>query len=81
MDCSRTEDRTQNHLGANVHQCERDIITIRPCDFNVVCSKNSYLIIYDCLQKCRCLADLIGPALCKDGEIEIVGDQIKQVLG
>jgi hypothetical protein len=29
---SRTEDRTQNHLGTCSGVCERDIITIRPCD-------------------------------------------------
>ena len=29
---SRTEDRTQNHLGTCSVDCERDIITIRPCD-------------------------------------------------
>ena len=29
---SRTEDRTQNHLGT-CSICERDIITIRPYDF------------------------------------------------
>ena len=44
---SRTEDRTQNLLGTSSmdpHHCEREIITIRPCDFERMRFKDSSVI-------------------------------------
>ena len=50
---SRTEDRTQNHLGT-CSICERDIITIRPYDFKEKFSNIRYFMLYESQDVPRC---------------------------
>lgn len=63
--CSRTEDRTQNHLGTCSSECERDIITIRPCDLSdfrhVLCPK--FLMWVYCRDSCESVPRSVNPAL------------------
>ena len=61
---SRTEDRTQNLLGASSmdpHHCEREIITIRPCDFERMRFKNSSVI--DVYNACKFYVVFQAPKL------------------
>ena len=89
---SRTEDRTQNLLGASSmdpHHCEREIITIRPCDFIWTRSeKLDTILIYKQLLYCKIqrlnfvlqllLGRRPGSSTGKNNQVEIQISEIKK---
>ena len=67
---SRTEDRTQNHLGTCSFDCERDIITIRPCDSTKGSGKMPYFNLISRLHKWTVDRQVSAGANCVGTDVE-----------